>query len=171
MSLNATATHVVMQYADRTGWAEQLDELLDMLGLVDEHGNPQPDDTNVYAFTDPSAGPGAKNPDGPSVTNRQEGIAMTTPPGLANLPPLPPPAAKQPKPKVVRPKKERQIPECGQYKAYARHRRLNEPIDTACQEACNEYGRAAKAKARELKRLLDSGVNPETAQKLAGYAR
>ena len=79
---------------------------------------------------------------------------MTTPPGLAELTPLPPPEPKKrtPKPKAVRPRKERKIPECGEYKAYARHRRHGEPIDLACQEACNEYGRAAKAKAREIAR-------------------
>ena len=175
MSLNTLAARTIKRHAECDNDAQRL---LDMLGLVDEYGNIKPDDTSVYHFSEPSAGPGAKNPDAPAVTTRERsGVTMTTPPGLATLSPAEPPVAKKrgpkPQPKVVRPRKKREVPECGTYKAYARHRRQGEPIDDACLEVSREYHRATQAEYRlrerrkkEHDRLIAEGVSPANAQVL-----
>jgi hypothetical protein len=172
VSLNVLATQTVKRHA--------AEDLLPMLGLVAEDGSIPPDDTTVYHFEEPSRGPGVKNPNGRTETARDR---SAVPEGLANLqPPTPKEEPKKrgpkPQPKVIRPRKEREVPECGSYKAYARHRRRNEPIDDACRQASREYGRSNNSeyrlrlrKQKELKRLLGEGVSPEAAAALVELVR
>lgn len=174
MSTNAAAVRVLERH--------EAEDLRPMLGLVTDDGDIPPDDTNVYVLRDPAAAPGARNPDTHTAIPTRPRDRSNVPEGLANLPPVAPPAPKRrgpkPKPKVIRPAKPREVPECGSYKAYARHRRRNEPIDDACRQAAREYGQTMTAEYRErrrkqaeLKRLLDQGVSPAAAATLAELAR
>lgn len=145
--------------------------LLDVLGLVTNSGELAPDDNNVYNFPPPGRGPGAR--DSKAAPTRDRSMV---PEGLRELPPasVVKPERRKPQPKVIRPTKPREVPECGSYKAFARHRRLGEEVDDACLEASREYSRTYKAKARrakELKRLAEAGVNPASAQVLSELAR
>lgn len=180
MSLNAIARRFVESH--------DAEDLLPMLGLVTEDGTTPPDDTNVYNFPPAGKGPGAKNPDAPTAKPTRDRSAV--PPGLANLPPetAEEPVKKRrgpkPQPKVVRPRKEREVPPCGTYKAFSRHKRRikagveGEVLDDACLEAGRAYSRnyqndrnARIRKEKELKRLTDAGVNEATATVLSELAR
>ena len=122
MSANGTVRKMVERIAH-----DEVDEteLLNALGIVDEEGSLLPDDTAFYHISDPSKGPGVRNPTSLRDPGKKP-ANMTTPPGLATLPPI----VADNKPKVVRnkpkppPKPPKEAPACGQYKAYSRHRYL-----------------------------------------------
>ena len=168
MSKNLLAVQAIKRRA-----LDESDEemLLDILGLVAEDGTVPPDDTTIYNIIDRSNnGPGARNP-GALTTASRHPEDLTTPPGLANLPPV------AESPKVAKPRKPRPVgppPPCGSYKAYSRHRRLGEDIDDACHQAELDYNRNRKTIKRretEAQRLASAGVNPEAAQVLSELAR
>lgn len=156
--------------------------LKEALGLVQPDGALAPDDNTVYHFPTGDRGPGAVNPNAWTAMPRPARDRSAVPPGLANLPPAEPAPKKRrgpkPQPKVVRPKKPREVPECGTHRAFARHKRRGEEVDAACLEASREYSRnysrertARLKREAELKRLTDAGVNGATAQVLSELAR
>lgn len=150
MSRNARAVATLERHS--------AEDLLDVLGLVTEDGTIPPDDDTEYVLIDPAKGPGSRNPD--VVTQRREVTGLTTPPGLANLPPAAPAQPKKrrgpkPKEKVIRPRRERTVPECGTYKKVAWHRRHEGlrvvDMDDDCQRAAREYGQKMTAAYRQRK--------------------
>lgn len=168
--LNAIVVEKVKRHA-----RDEADErwLMDVIGLVDEEGNTLPDDTNVYHMPPPDKGPGAKDPNGRTTASRDR---SAVPEGLRNLAPeaAEEPVKKRrgpkPQPKVIRPSRPREVPQCGQYKAYSRHKRRGEEIDEACREAYREYHAQHSAEYRlrlrqekERQRLAEAGVKNEQA--------
>lgn len=154
--------------------------LKEVLGLVTPEGELAPDDDNVYNFPPPSKGPGDKNPRTSPTRDRS-----AVPEGLRDLTPTEeqdPPKKRRgpkPKPKVIRPSKPREIPACGTYKAFARHKRRGEEVDQACLDVSREYSRnysrertARLKREAEAQRLREAGVQDEAAiELLSGLAR
>lgn len=144
MSFNAAARRTLERH--------DAEDLIPMLGLVAEDGSVPPDDTNVYNFHTDSRGPGPTNPDSASAMPRRPRDLSLVPPGLRHLQPVPEDAPKRrgpaPQPKVIRTSRQREVPECGTYRAYARHKRRiqlgqDDPstLDDACVEAGRKYHR------------------------------
>jgi len=168
------------RYVKRIAWDEDDERmLLDLLGLVGPDGEIVPDDTTVYVFKTDHAGksPGARTPKERDRSAVPEGLATLTPTEEQDKPSRKRPGPK-PQPKVIRPKKPREIPPCGTHKAFSRHKRRGEPVDDACLEAGRAYSRdyqnsrnARIKKETEMKRLTDAGVNEETARVLSELAR
>lgn len=175
-------TYIATLPARRFVVKAQASELLEMLGLITDDGDVPPDDNNVYTFSSDHAGkaPGASTPDGTRTKPMKDRSAV--PEGLRNLPPegTEEPVKKRrgpkPQPKVIRPRREREVPECGTYKAFSRHKRRiaagveGEVLDDACLEAGRKYHREASAASRtrrlqqeERDRLTRAGVQTESA--------
>lgn len=151
--------------------------LKEVLGLVRPDGSLAPDDNNVYVFKADHAG---KAPAAKVRQTKKTRDRSAVPDGLRDLPPETAeeaPAKRpgpKPQPKVVRPRRPRVVPPCGSYKAFSRHKRRGEEVDTACLDASREYSRnyqRERRKAEELKRLTDAGVNEATATVLSELAR
>lgn len=160
-SVNRMAAQTVCRMACDVAEARTL---LELLGIVEPGGRELlPHDTAVYTLSDVGKAPGGKtaNPSTPLAFadhgRRPEG--MTTPPGLANLPPLPEPASRParkkttPKrtattrtPRTPRQSKPTRTPRvlqpCGTVTAYRRHKNRGEDPCAPCTDAAREHWRA-----------------------------
>jgi hypothetical protein len=142
-SLNARAAVTVARHANG-----DTRHLLEMLGLVDDHGRLQPDDLRAYdvGAAQPEKGIPSRAPlDGPDHPEQ-----FTSPPALRQLPPpelkrATPRQKTAPKPRAVKPRKEAQ---CGTPSGERRHRRRGEPVCEPCKEAHNAVQRKRDAAAR-----------------------
>lgn len=159
MSQNLLAIRTVKRHA-----LSESDEqwLLDLLGLVAEDGSVPPDDTREYTSYDPTGkGPGVRNRN-MTTPPKPQAKGMTTPPGLANLPPV----EEVPEPKKVRKPRPtpppRKLQPCGTYAAYSRHRREGMTLeelratDDVCYQASLAYGRETHAKYRAKKKRQEA---------------
>lgn len=135
-------------------------ELLDMIGVIDgpDGRSVLPDDTRSYAAIDPSTAPGAKDPNFSSprafAEDGRRPAGMTTPPGLAHLPP----PEDRPRRKKQRPAPPRadapapagqRLAPCGSYSAYLRHKRRGEPVDDTCMTGARAYWRSKSTAGRD----------------------
>lgn len=175
-SINLQATAAVRRHA--TSDADRR-ELLEMIGLLQPGGRVlSHDDVAAYELSGP-AGRAIGNTDARPAreVDLAPGKGTTTPPGLANLPELPPPPAKAPRAKATprtRATTTSRTAKCGQPGGAAAHRRRKEKACDACREqetasrrdrqggssgprrvaTCGEYG-GAQAHRRRGEKLCD----------------
>lgn len=121
-------------------------DLYEMCGLVEPGAHRLlPDDTKVYSLSDVGKAPGAKDPDAQTplafADHGRRPAGMTTPPGLANLPPI----------EVVPPKPARELPPCGTRRRYNAHKKAGEEC-AECRDANNTYFRDYQAAQRAAKK-------------------
>lgn len=141
-SVNRLAIQAVARHAP--GTPAQKYELLEMLGLVDDNGDITPDDTKVHVITDVGKAPGAKDPDASSplgfADHGRRPDNMTTPAGLANLPPI-----------VAAPVPSKPLPPHGTRRRFRVHRLAGEECQQ-CRDAENLYSKNYQAAQRAAKK-------------------
>lgn len=164
-SVNRLAALAVAMHAG--GTVAERRELLEALGLVEPGGRTvTPDDTKVHALVDVTTVAAGRDADPISprafAEHGRRPAGMTTPPGLANLPPIVQQPKPEPKQRPVKrrspgegkPQKSRatkpprEVPECGSYKAYRRHKRRGEDVDEPCTQAARAHWRSVDDAAR-----------------------
>jgi hypothetical protein len=153
--------------------------LLDMLGLVDgPHGREiLPDDTRLHVVTDMNGLPIGEAPPPRTAPDEPPARGVTTPPGLAVLPPvaekpkqLRSSSSSERKPRTTTPRarKQRKTAACGTPSGAVRHAKRGEPVCEPCREARNAaqrtYDAARRARvaaaAAELTRQLQHPPQP-----------
>lgn len=152
--------------------------LLDMLGLVDGPAGHEilPDDNRRILVLDLTGVPVGEAPPARTAPDEPPARGVTTPPGLAVLPPL----AKQPRPKAERqeraakkrststkPRKQRKAAACGTPSGAVRHAKRKEPVCEPCREARN----AAQRKYDSARRARVAAAAAELAAQLEEQTR
>lgn len=159
-SLNARAAATITRHTN--GDARRL---LDMLGLVDDHGRLLPDDLRVY---DIEGAQPVKTKPGAALDGPDHPETYTSPPALRHLPPPEPKPPAQRKAAAKRTPKPRPVADCGSQSGYRRHQKLREPICGPCRDAYNDKHREYEKARRE--RRKEQSAAARVARKLSGPA-